>query len=61
MTTITIYLDPETEARLRQISTDLDRKVEDLAETAIAETALAYFRDNEPGRDPARKIREAAR
>lgn len=50
-TLITIYIDDATEARMRVIAVELDRKVEDLAETAISEAALSYFR-HDPSADP---------
>jgi predicted transcriptional regulator len=43
MTHITTRLDAATEARLRQAAEELDRRVEDLAELAIAEAAAAYY------------------
>ncbi|SOC46264.1 hypothetical protein SAMN05892877_12180 [Rhizobium subbaraonis] len=43
MTYITVILDIATEARLRQAAEELDRRVEDLAELAIAEAAAAYY------------------
>ncbi|WP_439604531.1 hypothetical protein [Shinella sp.] len=44
MTSITLYLDPATEARLRQIADETGRRCEELAEAAIAEETLRYFR-----------------
>ena len=53
MTTITIHLDQQTEARLRAISAELGRHVEDLAGCAVAEAALDYFRpSHHNARDP---------
>lgn len=43
MSHITIALDAATEARYRQIVDELDRRVEDLAELAVAEVAREYF------------------
>lgn len=43
MSHITITLDAATEARLRQAADELDRRIEDLAELAIAEAAANYF------------------
>lgn len=54
MTTITIHLDQQTEARLRAISAELGRHVEELACSAVAEAALDYFRPkHRTVRDPA--------
>lgn len=44
MISITLYLDPATEARLRQIADETGRRCEELAEAAVAEEALGYFR-----------------
>ena len=52
MSHITILLDAATEARLRQAAEELDRRVEDLAELAIAEAAREYF-SSRPESDPA--------
>jgi len=51
MTPITVYLDPATEERLRQIAHETGRRVEELAECAVSEEALAYFRNraDDPG------------
>ena len=54
MTSITILLDPATEARLRQISDETGRSCEDLAESALSEETLTYFRHRED--DPARGL-----
>jgi predicted transcriptional regulator len=54
-TTITLYLDDATEARLRVIAKHEDRKVEDLAEASVSEAALNYFRGRVLPRDPAPK------
>jgi len=54
-TTITLYLDDATEARLRVIAKQEDRKVEDLAGAAVSEAALGYFRNRVLPRDPAPK------
>ena len=50
MTHITVILDAATEARIRQVAEELDRRVEDLAELAIAEAAAVFFakRDDDP-------------
>lgn len=53
MTPITIYIDPATEERLRLVAAETDRRLEDLAESAVSEHVLAYFRHraDDPGRD----------
>ena len=63
MTSITIYLDPATEARLRQIADETDRRVEDLAEAAVSEEALRLFRHrhDDPGRTAPKRMPGAAR
>lgn len=53
MSILAIYLDAETEARLKAIAEETGRKVEELAECAVSESALDYFRNN-PKTDPAR-------
>ncbi|KAA3510127.1 ribbon-helix-helix protein, CopG family [Agrobacterium rosae] len=53
MTSLTLHIDDETEARLRQIAEELQRDVHDLATCAIAEAALDYFRGRPVARDPA--------
>jgi predicted transcriptional regulator len=52
MTHITITPDAATEARVRQIAEETGRRFEDLAECALAEEALRYFRhrNDDPGR-----------
>ena len=42
---IRAYLDDETERRMEQIATESGRSVEALAESAIEEAALQYFKD----------------
>lgn len=55
MATLTIHIDEATEARLRQIAEELGfRQIETLAENAVAEAALDYFR-HQPSRDPVRQ------
>lgn len=63
MTSITLYLDPATEARLRLIADETDRRVEDLAEAAVSEEALRYFRhrQDDPGRTVATPTPGASR
>lgn len=57
MNSITIYVDPATEARLRQIADETGRPLEDLAEAAVSEEALGYFRHRAD--DPAAKVETA--
>lgn len=63
MTSITIYLDTATEERLRLIAVETDRRVEDLAESAVAEEALGYFRHraDDPGNAQPRRTPSAHR
>lgn len=56
MTIISVHIDHETEARLRQAASDLGRPVEELCEAAISEMALDFFR-YQPSRDPARQAK----
>ena len=37
---LSVYIDAETEARLRRVSEENGRSIEDLAESAVAEAAL---------------------
>lgn len=53
MTSLTIYIDEETEIRLRRIAEELHRDIHDLASCAVAEAALDYFRGSPAERDPA--------
>jgi hypothetical protein len=50
--TINVYVDGPTYARLRQISDETGRSVEDLAESAVSEAALDAFRHRKD--DPAK-------
>ena len=47
-----IYVDDPTLARLKRLSKNTGRSVEDLAESAVSEAALSAFRGskNDPGR-----------
>jgi hypothetical protein len=47
MAVLQCYVDDETLQRLQAASADTGRAVEDLAESAISETALAATRDRE--------------
>jgi hypothetical protein len=51
---IAIYADAATVARLRKLSEELGRSINDLCEAAVAEAALDAFRhrDDDPGRRP---------
>jgi predicted transcriptional regulator len=53
MTSLTIHVDEKTEARLRKASEEMSRDVHDLAECAVAEAVLDYFRhrSDDPARD----------
>lgn len=55
MTSITIHLDDNTEARLRVICEELQRDVSELAECAVAEAALNFFRGRSIEQDPANR------
>jgi hypothetical protein len=48
-----VYIDAETADRLRQISALEGRPMDQLADSAISEAALAYFRHRKD--DPVRK------
>lgn len=48
---IMVYINNKSAARMRYISKELDKDIEDLAEIAIDEAALGYFRSN-PSKDP---------
>ncbi|AZO61721.1 MAG: hypothetical protein E5X23_09755 [Mesorhizobium sp.] len=54
MPIISVYVDEMTAARMKAISAEKGRSVEDLAECAVSEAALNYFRlapaDSDPGR-----------
>ena len=49
---IQISIDDQTVARLKILARELDRSVEDLAESAVSETVLDSFRhrNDDPGR-----------
>jgi hypothetical protein len=46
MASILVHVDETTYARLRAASNDLQRTIEDLAESAVSEAALKYAKDN---------------
>ncbi len=53
MTGILIHIDDVTERRLQQIARELRREVRELAESAVAEAALEFFRGRPTSEDPA--------
>ncbi|MFK0338744.1 hypothetical protein ACIQT7_15865 [Agrobacterium deltaense] len=55
MTSLTIYIDETTEARLRRASEEMGRDVHELAECAVSEAVLEYFRGRPVSEDPARQ------
>lgn len=46
MATLSVYVDDETHARLARASRDLARPIEELAESAVSEAALAYDKEH---------------
>lgn len=56
MTSLTIHINETTEARLRRASEEMGRDVHDLAECAVSEAVLAYFRGRPVAEDPAHQI-----
>lgn len=54
MTALTIHIDEATERRLRAIAEELHRNVHELAESAVAEAALSYFRSSPISASPGR-------
>lgn len=50
---LSVYIDAATAARLAQVSSETGRSMEDLAESAISEAALASFRHRKD--DPAKE------
>lgn len=52
MPILNIYIDDNTEKRLKKFAEETQRTVDDLAECAVAESALDIFRHR--GDDPAR-------
>lgn len=57
---ITIHLPDDTEARMDAIARELGRSIEELAECAVAESALDYFRSRPVDQDPARQRKKVA-
>ena len=51
---ITIHMPDETEKRMDAVARELGRDVNELAECAVAESALDYFRGRPQSADPAR-------
>lgn len=58
--TITINLPDDTAVRMDAIATELGRDVTELAENAVAESALDYFRSRPVDQDPARQAKGRA-
>ena len=56
MTHITIRLDEATEARMRRAAQEYGRRVEELAELAVAEAALEVYRHLQD--DPAKTLQK---
>lgn len=54
MPIISVYVDELTAARMKAISTEKGRTIEDLAECAVAEAALDYYRLAPAASDPGR-------
>jgi len=52
---IDVYVDEATHKRLLFIAKEMDRPVQDLAETSVSEAALHFFRGRND--DPAKDIR----
>lgn len=54
MPILSVYIDEKTAARMRSIAAEKGRSVEELAECAVSEAALDYFRlaplNSDPGR-----------
>lgn len=55
MTVLSVFIDVATEKRLRKISAETGRPIDELAESAVEEEALNAFRDrhDDPAKDPA--------
>jgi predicted transcriptional regulator len=61
---IMIILPDDTAARMDAIATELGRNITELAECAVGESALDYFRSRPVDQDPARQrkqVRDALR
>lgn len=58
MTTLTLYISPEAEARLRLAAEETGRTCEDLGECALSEYLLDQFRHrkDDPGRNAPRYV-----
>ncbi len=54
MPILSVYVDEKTAARMRAISAEKGRSVEELAECAVSEAALDYFRLAPVASDPGR-------
>lgn len=57
---LTIHLPDDTEARMEAIARELGRNICELAECAVAESALDYFRGRPTDQDPARQRKSVA-
>ncbi|MER9375941.1 hypothetical protein [Mesorhizobium sp. M0491] len=54
MPILSVYIDERTAARMRSIAAEKGRSIEDLAECAVSEAALDYFRLAPLASDPGR-------
>jgi hypothetical protein len=54
MPVISVYVDEQTAARMKSIAAEKGRSIEDLAECAVSEAALDYFRHAPLSSDPGR-------
>lgn len=45
---INCYIEPDTKERLEQAAKDTGRSIEELAEAAISEAALDYWKSKQP-------------
>lgn len=54
MPILSVYIDEKTAARMRSIAAEKGRSVEELAECAVSEAALDYFRLGPVASDPGR-------
>lgn len=57
---LTIHLPDDTEARMEAIAAELGRNIAELAECAVAESALDYFRSRPADQDPAARRKRVA-
>lgn len=47
-TILSVYITPETERRLQHAAKQLDRSIEDIAESAVSEAALSWEKTSMP-------------